>query len=643
MRAHNHISSFFFTVDRVEGVETCTMGRCAKEQQMVRKELKVCLLVLAVWFVAGANKEPGLLSENGTAFAVPMESPAGKRRMLPPIGKVANEATDVFISLQGYEKKIDTLFEPNHDVVFIRGGVAIGKTTLAEHLAAKFPKKYVNVPFTSRGTEEAWRANTIKAVEKATGKKIARDGLAFGNALELAKDKKMTLIYDEVHTLFSTNLCTDLFKSNQDYRPKILLFSASASAATAGQRSVATPSEITQKFMWAPPLLYSEELRTQLKECGIRLDRESIEFLIRFCGDHRGIFISAMHWLKQAQEEDGGEWSIHQTVSRVRQSFQKGWDAGQENILPTLCESRAVRVNGEFASLDNIPKQFAEILCEGPRRVDAMLRKTLTICGFILPYYEPSQDEFHRVDWTDERQLYKVANPMMVSYYRHHLQKYKGLEVVIGQSFLNPENCADLIMRAVPYLSFSKVVSLGGQMLGADGLPHEDDYNAAIVGALQSLEYVAYPTKCPTGGRPDCTVRVGGQTFVLEGVKLGNKIENHRERFEKNRNYRDANHKGLFIIGNDIDKVNQTVKNTNAEGVQIIGLIPNSAHTTYTVLVQGMGDFVVECDLVARGLKVQADGTRQLVCVQTLKNFEAKPSSQSAHLFLFFSSLRQEP
>eukprot|EP00434_Breviolum_minutum_P046966 symbB.v1.2.044126.t1/scaffold26175.1/size406/1 len=113
----------------------------------------------------------------------------------------------------------------------------------------------------------------------------------------------------------------------------------------------------------------------------------------------------------------------------------------------------------------------------------------------------------------------------------------------------------------------------------------------------------------------------------------------HLERFEKNQNYRDANHKGLFIIGNDIDKVNQTVKNTNAEGVQIIGLIPNSAHTTYTVLVQGMGDFgvfvdhfVVECDLVARGLKVQADGTRQLVCVQTLKNFEAKPSSQSAHL-----------
>ena len=634
------------------------MGRCAKEQQMVRKELKVCLLVLAIWFIAGTNKEAGLLSQDGTAFAVSMESPAGKRRMLPPIGKVANEETDVFISFQNYEKKIDMLFEPNHDVVFIRGGVAIGKTTLAEHLAAKFKQKYVNVPLPAECSEENWKANIIEAVEQGTGKVIARDGLGFQNALKLAKDAGLTLIYDEAHTVFPwPNLCFALFK-NYEYHPKILLFSASGSAATAGQLIVATPSEITQKFMWAPPLLYSEELRTQLKECGVKLDRESIEFLIRFCGDHRGIFISAMHWLKQAQEEDGGEWSIHQTVSRVRQSFQKGWDAGQEDILPTLCESRAVRVNGEFASLDNIPKQFAEILCEGPRRVDAMLRKTLTICGFILPYYEPSQDEFHRVDWTDERQLYKVANPMMVSYYRHHLQKYKGLEVVIGQSFLNPENCADLIMRAVPYLSFSKVVSLGGQMLGADGLPHEDDYNAAIVGALQSLEYDAYATKFPTGGRPDCTVRVGGQTFVLEGVKRENNIMEHLERFEKKYNYRDANHKGLFIIGNDIDKVNQTVKNTKAEGVQIIGLIPNSAHTTYTVLVQGMGDFVVECDLVARGLKVQADGTRQLVCVQTLKNFQAKPSSQSANsrliwnrlvsfvsfvLVFFFSSLRQEP
>ena len=172
------------------------MGRCAKEQQMVRKELKVCLLVLAIWFIAGTNKEAGLLSQDGTAFAVSMESPAGKRRMLPPIGKVANEETDVFISFQNYEKKIDMLFEPNHDVVFIRGGVAIGKTTLAEHLAAKFPKKYVNVPFTSHGTEEAWRAGTIEAVEKVTGKKIARDGLAFRNALKRAKDKKLTLIYD---------------------------------------------------------------------------------------------------------------------------------------------------------------------------------------------------------------------------------------------------------------------------------------------------------------------------------------------------------------------------------------------------------------------------------------------------------------
>ena len=71
---------------------------------MVWKELKVCLLVLAIWFIAGANSEAGLLSQDGTAFAIPMESPAGKHRMLPPIGKVAHEATHVFISFQSYEK-----------------------------------------------------------------------------------------------------------------------------------------------------------------------------------------------------------------------------------------------------------------------------------------------------------------------------------------------------------------------------------------------------------------------------------------------------------------------------------------------------------------------------------------------------------
>ena len=69
-----------------------------------------------------------------------------KRRILPPLSEAADSQNHVFLSLIEYDKKIDELFKGDHKVVFIRGGVAIGKTTLAEHLAREFPQKYVNVP-----------------------------------------------------------------------------------------------------------------------------------------------------------------------------------------------------------------------------------------------------------------------------------------------------------------------------------------------------------------------------------------------------------------------------------------------------------------------------------------------------------------
>ena len=107
----------------------------------------------------------------------------------------------MFLSLEGYKEKIDALYD-QESVVFIRGGVACGKTTLAHYLATKYPEEYVIVPFTYEGPEMVWKERTIKAVEKATGQEIAPDETAFGNALQLAKEKGLTLIYDEADTLF---------------------------------------------------------------------------------------------------------------------------------------------------------------------------------------------------------------------------------------------------------------------------------------------------------------------------------------------------------------------------------------------------------------------------------------------------------
>ena len=109
--------------------------------------------------LSSAMKRP---AENG------QEPPVKKLQTSPPIGQVAQEDQHVFISLQAYCEKGDKLFEGGHSVVFIRGGVATRKTTLAEHLARQFPEKYVTVPFTGEGNQLVWVMGIVEAIEKRT-------------------------------------------------------------------------------------------------------------------------------------------------------------------------------------------------------------------------------------------------------------------------------------------------------------------------------------------------------------------------------------------------------------------------------------------------------------------------------------------
>ncbi|CAJ1459047.1 unnamed protein product [Effrenium voratum] len=489
------------------------------------------------------------------------EPPAKKPRTLPPIGEVADGEEHVFISLQGYADKVGTLFDGGHRVVFIRGGVAIGKTTLAEHLAARFPEEYVNVPFTEHGTADAWRASTVEAVQKETGR-VDGDGSAFRNALRRAKEKNLTLIYDEAHTIFrSPDLCSDLFKTSGHYRPRVLLFSASGEASTtAPQFAVATPSEITQKFMWTPPLPGTPELKGQLEESGVRLDEKSIEFFALFCGGHRGIFIAAMHWVKSKQA--GESWGFSQTVGFVRKSYDKGdWDTGT-GILAFVGRSRAVHVNGKYSSVGNTPQEFAEVLCKGASRIATLeVRKELAINGFVLPKHDRCiEGEFQQLDWNNEGTEYQVANPVLASYYRYNLKKHCSLEVQFEPS--NPQRCADLLMRAIPYLPFSKVVSFEGETseLAKDSLPHETQYNQAFHSVLPTMRYQTFaPQSSKEGeGKPDLRVHIGEESFAIEGMKQN--IEEHLRRFNIMVNYKNAKHQGLCIIGNDSEKMLETLK-----------------------------------------------------------------------------------
>ncbi|CAJ1380521.1 unnamed protein product [Effrenium voratum] len=504
------------------------------------------------------------------------EPPAKKLRALPPIGKVAEEDKHVFISLQHYSEKIEKLFEGDHDFVFIRGGVAIGKTTLAEHLGREFPKKYVTVPFTGGGTAEAWTQGTIEAVEAATGEKVDRTELALRNALKLAKNRELTLIFDEAHTLFASDLCPQLFKSTSGYRPKNLLFSASGETSTTGpQLAVATPSEITQKFMWTPPLPGTLELKGQLEESGVRLDEKSIEFLALFCGGHRGIFIAATHWVKSKQA--GESWGFSQTVGFVRKSYDKGgWDTGT-GILAFVGRSRAVRVNGKFSPVGNTPQEFAELLCKGASRIATLeVRKELAINGFVLLKHDRCiEGELQQLDWNNEGTEYQVANPVLASYYRYNLEKHCSLEVQFEPS--NPQHCADLLLRALPYVFFAEVVC---SSLSKELLPYAVQYNKCFQSMLEKLNYRAleFHSSCAGEGKPDCAVQIEKETFVLESVMHARgqgKINQHLQRFNNMVNYKNAKHQGLCIIGNDREKMLETLKKTEAGKVQLIGLVPN--------------------------------------------------------------------
>ena len=116
-------------------------------------------------------------------------------------------------------------------------------------------------------------------------------------------------------------------------------------------------------------------------------------------------------------------------------------------------------------------------------------------------------------------------------------------------------------------------------------------------------------------------------------MKFRGGINSHLQRFNNMTNYKNAEHKGLYIIGNDNKKMRDTVNKTQAVDVQVIGLVPNIAHTAYNVHVKSKGmiinTFNVECDLVARRLVLKDDGKPELYSVQSLKSLNLSPTAQT--------------
>ena len=245
---------------------------------------------------------------------------------------------------------------------------------------------------------------------------------------------------------------------------------------------------------------------------------------MQFCGGHRGIFIAAMRWVQSKQRSGLSRWAFRQTVGFVRNSYDGGdWDCARTEILGYLRESRAVRVNGLYKDVSKVPREFAELLCKGSTTLPQHVRRDLTIHGFVVPKYSGTEREFQQLDWMTEGTEYRAANPLLASYYFHNLKKRRNLQVHFEP--IKPQHCADLLMRALPFLLFSQVVSFEANTseLGAeDGLPSEEQYNNAICTTLKDMTYQPFSTKQSRKGEgnPDIALEIGGERFVLEGCEI---------------------------------------------------------------------------------------------------------------------------
>ena len=150
-----------------------------------------------------------------------------RSRRIPTVGRVPNVEDNVFISVEETVKKIKVLLE-KYRVVFVRAGVASGKTTLAQYMVKELRNEFVEVEYA--GTTDGWYEQFVQASGRTDllqeGDLVVRTRKALR---DIGKQGK-TIVIDEAHILFSFPDVIRLVVKETETRngPKILFLSAAA-------------------------------------------------------------------------------------------------------------------------------------------------------------------------------------------------------------------------------------------------------------------------------------------------------------------------------------------------------------------------------------------------------------------------------
>ena len=193
---------------------------------------------------------------------------------------------------------------------------------------------------------------------------------------------------------------------------------------------------------------------------------------------------------------------------------------------------RAVKVSGPYYEASAIPDAFLDVLFHGSQCRSNLgnQESALTLAGCLVPERnsESVTSEFVKYDWNKESQAFVIANTLMAQYYGYRdVLRGKGYNAVLDTVKYIPTSGADLLARAVPFMSFSMVVDPptrggGGEIktpLSAAGLPYENHYNGALWRLFDEFGYhVSQPEGTP--GKSDLVVSFNQNqcTFAIETI-----------------------------------------------------------------------------------------------------------------------------